>query len=54
MIARSGRTNRPAISQPAARETTAMITSVTTSAQNTSEPMVMGMRVGCPVGTAPG
>ena len=54
MIARSGRTKRPAISQPAARENTAMITSATTSFQNAAEPTVRGMRVGCPAVTAPG
>ena len=39
MIARSGRTKRPAISQPSARETTAMIATAATAARN--EPEVM-------------
>jgi putative ABC transport system permease protein len=39
MIPRSGRTNRPAISQPSARESTAMIATAATAARNASELM---------------
>ena len=54
MIARSGRTKRPAISQPAVKENTAMIARTATSSQNAAEPTVRGMRVECPAVTAPG
>ena len=54
MIERSGRTNRPAISQPAATDNTAMIANATTMLQNADGPTVRGTRVGGPAVTAPG
>ena len=54
MIARSGRTKQPAISQPTASENTAMIANATTMLKNADAPTVRGMRVGGPGVTAPG
>jgi hypothetical protein len=54
MIERSGRTKRPAISQPAAREITAAITRTAASLRNAAELTVRGTPwVGCPAVTAP-
>ena len=39
MMERGGRTNRPAISQPSARDNTAMIATAAAAARNASEPM---------------
>ena len=55
MIERNGRTNRPPISQPSARENTAMIDTATTAARKASEPMnAERMPEVCPAAGAPG